>query len=288
MPRIALVTYSGLPSLSADDQLLLPALAARGIEARPAAWDDPGVPWREFDLAIVRSTWNYHLDPSGFGAWLDRLEQEQVELWNPPAVLRWNSDKRYLLSLAGKGVPIANTHVVEVGQSASLTDVLEQRGWRDAVVKPVVSASAHETWRVAAPPTEEDEGRFQRLLADRAVMVQRFIPQVVQDGEWSLVFIAGAFSHAIVKRPATGDFRVQAEHGGTAEVRTPTPALLDDARAIMTRVPQRTLYARVDGCALAGRLLLMELELLEPSLFLAFDAKAPGRFAEAVERLLGD
>jgi len=122
--------------------------------------------------------------------------------------------------------------------------------------------------------------------------VQRFIPQVVGDGEWSFVFIDGAFSHAALKRPAAGDFRVQREHGGTAEALTPAPALLDDARAVLARLPQptlrhaqgRLLYARVDGCALAGRLLLMELELIEPALFLSADPRAPERLAEAIVR----
>jgi glutathione synthase/RimK-type ligase-like ATP-grasp enzyme len=173
---------------------------------------------------------------------------------------------------------------VERGGAGALAALLEDAGWRDVVIKPTVSASAHETWLVRGTPTDEDEARYRRLVDDRAVLVQRFIPQVVGEGEWSFVFVDGAFSHAVLKRPADGDFRVQREHGGSAEARTPTPTLLEDARAVLARLPHATLYARVDGCALAGRLLLMELELIEPSLFLALDDRAAGRLAEAIVR----
>ena len=284
MPTIALVTYSGLPGLSADDRLLLPALAERGITAVPVAWDDPAVDWRRFDAAVMRRAWNYHLEHERFDGWLRAMEAAGVRLWNSPALLRWNADKRYLLELAARGVPIAHTRVVEAGDGGSLDAVLESAGWLDAVVKPVVSASAHDTWRVQRPATAEQEGRFRAQRAERAQLVQRFIPQVQQEGEWSLVFFGGAFSHAVMKRPAAGDFRVQHKHGGTSERRDPSPELLNDARAILSRVPFRTLYARVDGCAMAGRLMLMELELLEPSVFLHADPSAAGRFADAIVR----
>ena len=286
MSRIALVTHAGLPNLSDDDRLLLPALRRRGLVGEAAAWDDASVRWSEHDLVVLRSTWNYHLASARFLAWLDDVDARGARVWNPPALVRWNADKRYLLDLASRSIPIATTHLVERGAHGSLASRLEHAGWHEAVVKPTVSASAHETWLVCGAPTEADEARYRRLVDDRAVLVQRFIPQVVTEGEWSFVFIDGAFSHAVLKRPAAGDFRVQREHGGTAEPREPAPALLDDARAVLARLPHPTLYARVDGCALAGRLLLMELELIEPSLFLALAAEAPARLADAIARRL--
>ena len=287
MTRIALVTYGGLPALSDDDQLLVPALAAVGIDAVPAAWDDPSVRWEEFDALVLRSTWNYHLAHDRFLAWIDAMATAGVPCWNAPAIVRWNADKRYLLDLSSRGVPIATTHVVDPAADVTLARIVAETGFPESVVKPAVSASAHETWRFHGAPTVDDEERFRRLLADRAVLVQRFIPQVVAEGEWSFVFIDGAFSHAVLKRPAAGDFRVQHEHGGDAEARTPPAALLDDARAVLTRLTDPPLYARVDGCALAGRLLLMELELIEPSLFLSHEERAATRLAEAIARRLG-
>lgn len=285
MTRLALVTHAALPQLSDDDRLLLPCLEAHGMHAEPAAWDDPSVRWSTYDALVMRSAWNYHLEPDAFQAWLAEIDALGVPLWNPPALLRWNADKRYLFELSRRGVPIPSTQVTEPGGASSLRGLLEERGWTEVVVKPVVSASAHETWRVHGEPTADDEARFARLAADRPMMVQRFVPQVVRDGEWSLMFFAGAFSHAVVKRPIDGDFRVQREHGGTAHRAVPSEQLLDDARVVMRLVPHPTLYGRVDGCSLGGRLLLMELELLEPSLFLGHDQDAPARLADAVARV---
>lgn len=288
MTRIALATYSGQPAITQDDRLLADALAARGATAEAAPWDDPRMRWDTFDAVVLRSTWNYHHDVDRFLAWVDDVAATPAQLLNPPELLRWNAGKRYLLELARRGVPIVDTALVEAGEARTLAEVAKARGWRELVVKPVVSASADDTWRVAGAPTPEDEARFRALVATRAMLVQRYVAQVAADGEWSFVFLDGAFSHAVVKRPAPGDFRVQREHGGTATPAEPAPDLLNDARAIMTRVAPRPLYARVDGCALAGRLLLMELELVEPALFLSTEPRAAGRLAEAMLRRLGE
>lgn len=287
MPRIALVTHAGQPELTDDDRLLADALAARGASAAAAPWDDAAVDWGGFDAIVVRSTWNYHHDVERFLGWVTRVEAGPARLLNPPALLRWSAGKRYLFDLARRGVPIVDTVLAEAGEARTLVDIVGGKGWRELVVKPVVSASAHETWRIHGPPTAEDEARFRALVATRAMLVQRYIAQVAGEGEWSFVFVDGAFSHAVVKRPAAGDFRVQKEHGGSATAATPAPDLLNDARAIMARVAPRPLYARVDGCALAGRLLLMELELVEPALFLAHEPRAAERLAEAVLRRIG-
>lgn len=216
MLRIALVTHAGQPRLTDDDQLLADALAERGAPAEAAAWDDGTVDWGAYDAVIVRSTWNYHHDVERFLAWVDDVAARPTVLCNPPSLLRWSSGKRYLFDLARRGVPIVDTALVEAGEAVGLADVAAARRWRELVVKPMVSASAHETWRVMGVPTDEDERRFRELVATRPMLVQRYIAQVASEGEWSFVFVDGAFSHAVVKRPARGDFRVQKEHGGTA------------------------------------------------------------------------
>lgn len=281
---IALVTYSGLPTLSADDRLLLPALAARGVHAEPASWDDQAVTWESFDTLVVRSTWNYHTSLDAFMAWIDRVAALGVPLWNSPAVLRWNAEKIYLRDLATRGIDVVPTVWIGDRDSSTLSGVLADAGWSDAVLKPVVSASAFETWRVAADRlTASDEARFRQLAARRGgAMVQRFLPQLVSDGEWSLMFLAGEYSHAVLKRPRAGDFRVQHEHGGTAKTRTPPSHVLGAARAITGLIPGHWLYARVDGVEIDRRFVLMELELLEPSLFLAAEPQAAERFATAI------
>jgi hypothetical protein len=286
---VALVTYRGLPGLSADDQLLLAPLAARGITAQPAAWDDPAVAWDSYDALVVRSTWNYHTSFDAFRAWIGRVDSLGVPMWNPPAILRWNASKTYLRDLAADGVSVVPTRWVADGAGPELAEVLADAGWSDAVVKPAVSASAYETWRIArGRPTADDEARFRRIVASPAgAMVQRFLPELATNGEWSLMFIAGEYSHAVLKRPRPGDFRVQHEHGGSAEPVVPPAHVLGAAREITMRIPGRWLYARVDGVEIGGRFVLAELELLEPSMFLKSDANAADRLAEAISRAVG-
>jgi glutathione synthase/RimK-type ligase-like ATP-grasp enzyme len=284
---IALVTYRGLPGLSADDQLLLAPLDARGIRAEPAAWDDPAVTWDSYDALVVRSTWNYHTSFDAFRAWMDRVEALGVAVWNPPAILRWNASKTYLRDLGARGVDVVPTWWVAEG-AGGLTEVLADAGWTDAVVKPAISASAYETWRVAGGRvTPEDEARFRKLVTrPGGAMVQRFVPELATSGEWSVMFIAGEYSHAVLKRPRDGDFRVQHEHGGSAEALAPPAEVLATARQITARIPGPWLYARVDGVEIDGRFVLVELELLEPSLFLGADTRAPERFAAAIDRVV--
>jgi glutathione synthase/RimK-type ligase-like ATP-grasp enzyme len=286
---IALVTYSGLPGLSGDDQLLLAPLARRGIPAVAAAWDDPAVAWASYDALVVRSTWNYHTSFDAFRAWIDRVDALGAPVWNPPPILRWNASKTYLRDLAERGVDIVPTQWAADEAGPGLAEVLADAAWPDAVVKPAVSASAYETWRVATGRVSPgDESRFRKLVArPGGAMVQRFVPELATNGEWSLMFIAGEYSHAVLKRPRSGDFRVQHEHGGSAQPLAPPARVLKAARETTARIPGRWLYARVDGVEIGGKFVLVELEMLEPSMFLAADSRAADAFAAAIQQVAG-
>jgi len=209
-------------------------------------------------------------------------------VWNPPAVLRWNSHKGYLRDLAARGVPIVPTRWLERGTPVGLARLLRDAAWSDAVVKPAVSASAHGTWRTSFETASADQRQLDELLRAGDVMVQPFMSEVRDAGEWSFLFLGGRFSHAVLKRPGAGagDYRVQWEFGGTADAMVPPGNLVADAEAVMTAVPGNPLYARVDGVERDGRLVLMELELIEPHLFLGWDAGAPGRLAAALGALV--
>jgi len=231
---------------------------------------------------VIRSCWDYHTRLEEFTRWLDRVTALGLPIWNPPALLRWNADKVYLRDLAGRGIPIVPTRWVSRGERVSLDQVLRDAGWEDAVVKPAVSAAAFETWRVHRVDTPRSAERFATLLATRDLLVQAFVPAIERDGEWSFCFFGGSYSHAVIKRPRAGEFRVQESHGGTARRGDPTPELIAQARAVIAALPQPSVYARVDACVVEGELRLMELEALEPSLFLDLDPEAPGRFAAAI------
>jgi glutathione synthase/RimK-type ligase-like ATP-grasp enzyme len=286
---VAVVTYDARPAPTDDDLLLVHALSARGarVDARP--WSDPDARWSRYDAVVVRSCWDYFLRPAEFHAWLDRLERDGATVHNPVPTLRWNADKRYLRDLEARGVPVVPTYWVPRGSTISLGEVRRRTGWPELVVKPAVSGGAHRTWR-SSHSAAGDDARLAESAAECEMLVQPMLAEIEREGEWSLHFFDGAFSHAIVKRPRAGDFRVQLEHGGSVVSVDPTAELIEAARRAIDAAPnagEPPLYARVDGCVVNGAFVLMELELLEPALSLAWADGAADRLADALLRRLG-
>lgn len=282
-PRpLALVTWQAMPRCCPDDAHLLQALDQAGVAAECVAWD-AAEDWGRFAALLVRTPWDYYLRHESFLAWVGRIEALGVPLWNPPAVLRWNSDKRYLLEVAEQGLPVVPTRLVPQGHLLRLASIMDQHGWDDAVLKPAVSAGAHATVRVSRAEAPGAQKAFEGLVAAGDALVQPFVPEVARDGEWSLVFLGGRFSHALRKRPGKGDFRVQEKHGGSLGPATPTPDVVAQAARYLALPPGPLLYARVDGIVRDGTFVLMELEALEPELFWR---TAPGSAARMVAALV--
>jgi len=281
---IGLVTYEKYPSLTDDDRPLIDELHALGVAAQPVLWDAED-DWTQYDALVLRSCWDYHLRPHDFTQWLDRVEHDGVALWNPGAVVRWNLHKRYLRDLERAGVRIPETVWLDHGDRRTLADVMGQQGWSECVVKPAVSASATHTWRVRKDDVASVP--FERLLAGSDVLVQELIPEVAVAGEWSVMMIDGEVSHAAIKRPKAGDFRVQWEHGGTADPAPVSDALRRSATDVVRLIPGAWLYARVDGVVTSRGFVLMELECIEPHLFFEFHPDSRRRFAQALARRSG-
>ena len=283
---IGLVTYAKQPVLTDDDRPLIGALAEIDIDAEPVQWDDANVDWRAFQALVLRSAWDYHWRVPEFEGWLSRLDRERVPLWNPTSVVRWNMHKGYLRGLQQAGLLIPATRWLTKGTGIGLQTVLRDAGWREAIVKPAISASATKTSRVHAE-SESDAKLFARLLEEMDLLVQEVVPEIAREGEWSLMLIGGAFSHATLKKPRPGDFRVQQEHGGSADPATAPSTAVAAAERIAAHIPGRWLYARVDGVVTGRGFMLMEVECIEPVLFLE---QAPGsyeRFASGWRVLLG-
>jgi glutathione synthase/RimK-type ligase-like ATP-grasp enzyme len=285
-PRVAFITYAAHPALTPDDAHAARALEGRGVRVDAVPWDAAPLDPAAYDALVLRSCWDYHRRPAEFLAWLEAVERAGVRLLNPPALVRWNARKTYLAELEARGVGVVPTAWAMPGDATPLARVLADRGWDDAVVKPVVSAGAFETWRTSPRAAAGDEARFAALRDASGAMVQRFVAEIDRGGEWSLLFFGGRFSHAVRKRARPGDFRVQEQYGGTATPEDPPPAVLADAHRAVAALPAPPLYARVDGVEVGGRLLLMELEVTEPSLFLAQAPGAAERFAEALVETL--
>ncbi len=280
--RVGFVTSAQLRDLTPDDRSLLPVLAARGMAVVPAVWTEPLPP--ALDALVLRSTWDYHLRLPEFLAWVDAVEAAGIPLLNPPGTIRWNVDKKYLLEVEARGVPIVPTRHAARGSGVALPSLLRDAGWTEAVVKPCVSGGAFETWRAGTGAA--DAGRFARQLERMDCLVQPFLAELVSEGEWSLLFFRGAYSHAVLKRPERGDFRVQEEFGGVAARAEAPAALVEAAARALEASAQETFYARVDGVVRGGRLEVMELELVEPSLFLEHSSGAAERFTDALIRHL--
>jgi hypothetical protein len=208
-----------------------------------------------------------------------------VPMWNPHTLVRWNANKTYLRDLDAKGIAVVPTIWPEADERTTLRDQMRELGWTKAVVKPRVSATAHRTHLVTVENADAAQAFFDELRDGPGVMVQKFMDSIVEDGEWSLLFFDGHFSHAVLKKPAPGDFRVQNDFGGTDILADP-PAFVLQSSATILQVVEPTLYARVDGVVEDKNFLLMELELIEPMLFLSSHPAAPVTFAEAITKKL--
>ena len=282
MSRVALVTCKSVPAGNSDDLLVLPHLAALGVTAEPAVWTDLKLDWSIYDAVIIRSTWDYHLHIADFLQWLGYLVDLGVAVWNMPAVLRWNSDKRYLLELQKRGVNIVPTKLLTRNQLVNLPHVLQSSGWSKAVVKPTISASAHSTWLTEPATAERDQRQLMAMMLHSDVLVQPLMSEVMKDGVYSFVFFAGAYSHCLRKLPRAGDYRTQSEFGGQTRLFAPPDDWISQASAILEQLPLPQLYARVDCIVRDNALMLMELELIEPWLGLGLAPGAPARFAAAI------
>ena len=285
MDRLALATSRELPDLWPGDRLLLAELRRRGYECAPVIWDDE-VRWQDWDGVVIRSCWDYHLKAGAFLAWLDMLAAAGVGVVNAPDVVRWNVHKGYLLEIARAGGRIPSTRLAARADALTLRQQLESAGWTDAVIKPAVSASGFSTRLVTGAPTSDDEQAYAEMMATGDVLLQALVPEVQERGEWSFVFFEREYSHAVLKRAAPGEFRVHIEWGGTVESAIPPPALVRDAQTLVEGLDLHVAYARVDGTEVNGRLMLMELELIEPELFLDHHPQAAARLASAVLRHL--
>lgn len=285
--QIAFVTCERLPELHGDDRLVAEALRHRGFDVRAAAWSDQVVDWLQFASVVIRAAWDYHLDRDRFAGWLRRCGAQRVNVWNPVTAVLANIDKRYLVDFEAAGVEIVPIEYIERGQLQSLATLLKRRDWTRVVVKPAVSASAFGTWCTSLSAAAADQKRFDGEVTQRSLLVQPFADEIISTGEWSIVFFDGNYSHAVLKKPASGDFRVQEELGGHAEPRDPSPAIIEQARRVLSRAAAPLLYARVDGIERDGEFLLMELEINEPFLYIGSSKGAADRLADAIVRTIG-
>lgn len=284
--RIAFATCRDLGKLTPDDQLAANILLKQNVIVDAVAWDDPDVQWQNFDAVILRSTWNYHRQLPKFLQWLEMLDDENVRVWNPTEVVRTNVSKKYLIDLKNDGIPIVPTVFIPQNKSRELKSILENENWERVIIKPEVSASAYQTISASLTNAQDDQKKLDEILKTSGALIQEFRNEIIETGEWSLMFFDRKFSHAVLKHPRAGDFRVQEELGGIIQAATPSDSLIDHAQRILAQVNGQLLYARVDGIVAGQAFLLMELELIEPSLFMGFSTGAAESFATSIVKIL--
>ncbi len=282
MRRVAFLTLHDPSGFVIDDELAVLPLARRGIHVDTLPWDRADVDWRQYALVVIRSTWDYPHNARAFLNVLETIERLGVHLENGSEIVRWNMQKSYLRDLAGRGIETVPTFWREGLRRGELVPLFEELRSDQGVIKPVMGANAQGAWRLDAKRARELAPEIESYFAGRPLMMQPFERGIVEEGEYSMIYLNGKHSHSILKTPKHGDFRVQEEHGSEIIPIAPEPALLDAGNAAIAAIGQKLLYARVDLVRSGDTFRVMELELVEPSMYLRIDAGAPDRFADAI------
>ena len=284
LPRFVTWEIPDVESLFRDDRAVIDAFGERGVDAEPLAWTDPDAAWDTYDAAVLRSTWDYVDDARRFLDVTAMIDRSRCTLLNPLDAVSWNADKRYLDDLDRLGVPIVplvrGTRADAVRIQASIT----QAGWDELVLKPAVGVGGSGVVRTNAASLPHV---LEAMTPDTEVMVQPFVDAVLDEGELSFIFIGGALSHVLRKRPARGDFRAHGIYGGTVVAAAAPGDDLAQLEAIFARLPFDLLYARIDVVRVNGRLAVLELELIEPMLYFHLAPGSAGRLADATITRLG-
>ena len=261
---------------------LTAALAPAGVQTVPLAWTDharDAARLMDFPLVLGVLTWGYYRDHPLWLAACETWTTAGVRIANPASVLGWNSDKRYLRRLAERGAPVPDTLWVEAATEADVAAAFDRLG-ETIVVKPAVSGGAWKTQRLSRGEAVSD-------LPAGLTMIQPYLPAIETEGETSLLFFGGRFSHAVNKRPVPGDFRIQVQYGGDYRRVDPLKAAMTVADQVLSMIDEPLLYARVDlAPGPDGAWRLMELELIEPDFYLGHDPRGGALLAEAVRTYL--
>ncbi len=285
MPRCAFLTMDNLEEFEVYDDLLLEPLDELNWSVDMISWREPNVNWDPYEAVIIRSPWDYQQDANRFMQVLKTIDDSTAQLENPLDLVRWNIDKIYLRELEEHGIPIVPTLWGAELQKDELFSAFARLDAGELVIKPTVSANADDTFRIREEVDSETVDDILKTFQKRAYMIQPFMENIIAEGEFSLFYFGCEYSHTILKTPKKDDFRVQEEHGGILTSVEPESKLLKRAKQTMKQVRPKPLYARVDYVRTdTDDFVLMELELIEPSLYFNMDADSPKRFARIFDR----
>ncbi len=283
--KIGILTCSRLPELLESDQKLITLFAKENSSAKAVIWDDESVDWSQFDYLIFRNTWDYYQKEEAFHSWLNKIELLGIKTFNPISVIQKNKHKFYLKELEKEGISILPTIFLEKNSTSNLHDVIP-KSWEKIVIKPAFSAGSYLTKLIDRSEIESIQNEFKEHFASKDFLFQEFHPEIKELGETSFIFFDGKFSHAVNKKPVENDFRIQIQYGGKYTLIEPNADLLLQAELVLSKIPEKLLYARVDGIVIENKLHLMEIELIEPDLYFDLADGARERFVESFLKVL--
>jgi glutathione synthase/RimK-type ligase-like ATP-grasp enzyme len=284
MGRCAFLTTHNLEEFFIYDDLVKPHLAKLGWTVDDVCWRDQTVDYSQYDVVVVRSTWDYQAFAEQFMHTLQRIESSGALLENPFTLMKWNVSKSYLKDLENSGVAILPTIWLPTFDSTAIENAFTYFNVSEIIIKPLVSANADFTYRLSKEEFRKKEHAIRAELDTREIMVQGFEKTILDKGEFSLFYFDGEYSHAINKMPTNGDFRVQEEHGGQLQSVEPSAAMFSLAQQTLKALPDKALYARIDMLETEKGLAIIEVELIEPSLYFNMDKVSSERFADAISK----
>ncbi|CAF1148273.1 unnamed protein product [Rotaria sp. Silwood1] len=287
--KIACVTYENdiyASSIENEDIILVQYLQEKDIDIKIEIWTDPDVNWKTYDLIILKSTWDYHYKIDQFYTWLTMLRCQNIRILNPYDIIKWNSDKHYLQHIADAGLNIIPTFWLKKNEKLDLIKYFKVLSTEKLVIKPSISASAVNTFVYNQDDIIQAIPKIDRLLQEQDFIIQPFMKEIQTMGEWSFIFFNGEFSHSVLKIPKSGDFRVQRSFGGIAHFKSAPNHLIQYVKEYVEIFAKDCLFARIDGLDIGGQFFLMELELIEPYLFLSKDKNSFERFYKARKHIL--
>jgi glutathione synthase/RimK-type ligase-like ATP-grasp enzyme len=288
MRKVAILSTDDLEEFFVYDHLAYTHLNDRGWQAEEVSWRAESADWDDYDVVVIRSTWDYQTEPERFMAVLQDIENSRAELENSFALVKWNISKDYLKELEHNDVPIVPTLWNETFDYDKILSAFAALSCDEIVIKPWVSANADHTYRLRLLDVEQQKQGLSDVFSERPHMIQPFLTSVVNEGEYSLFYFGGNYSHCIVKVPKQNDFRVQEEHGGQLRTVLADKELLAASEKALNALPEKPLYARIDLVKYNNDYVVMEIELIEPSLYFNMDHDSAERFAIAFVEKYGN
>lgn len=280
--KVAFLSTDNLENFFTYDKLLFEPMKKIGWMAEEISWKNEEVNWNDYSSVIVRSTWDYQNDSEKFLNVLEKINNSSAHLENNLDLMRWNMNKNYLYDLENKGIRIVETIWEKSFNPNTAFQYFDKLKSDEIIIKPNISANADNTFRLTREKLIEKLPDLEKIFADREFMVQPFMQNIVDEGEYSLFFFNGEFSHCVLKKPKEKDFRVQEEHGGKFKSVVPSKQQKTIGKNIIDKLAVLPLYGRTDLVRTADNdFALMELELIEPSLYFNMDNESPTRFANA-------